>query len=615
MSTAPGEPRPDGRYRRGDLIRSPVGPTRDLLYRRGTGAAAVVPRSVADAAMAAAHFDDLAAHARSAAAGAGGSATRSEDLIGWLMELVRRGFFVEVGDVVGRGGGGRALGLGTLAVPSGDRPEVLQRTLATYEESFAASGRSVDVVVLDTSRAEANRAANQRALAGLARRRTGGVAYAGPADVERFIAALERAGVDPEVAAFGLLDPEQTGHAYGTARNALLLHCAGIPFLSVDDDVECRTAAAPHQAPGASVFTADGPGYRNYDPHDYWFYGSREEVLADCPTAPLDVMATHEAVLGRPVRDVLGDPTSRPVVLDELRSAAWVERIASGSARALVTFFGLRGDAGMYAPTWHLLKDGASRERLVRSEAAYREACTSRELMRAVPRLTFNDGRFYQTTMMGLDNRALLPPTSPVMRYEDGVFRIMLHRMYEDGMCAFLPWTVLHNRPVAAPWTRDSVWETNRWTRTGEMLVRCVLSADLDHLRHPPARLAAIGRRLVELGRIPEPDFFEFIRVETLRQKAMYVEHLEHLLEIHDHRPAYWADDVVRHIRAFHESASRDDYFVPIDLRSPGRSVAETRAKAQRIAARFGALALEWPAMVEAAAALRESGAPLARAV
>ena len=55
----------------------------------------------------------------------------------------------------------------------------------------------------------------------------------------------ERAGIDPDIAAFALSDPFKTGFACGANRNALLLRHSGRPYLSLDDDMVCEMAAAP----------------------------------------------------------------------------------------------------------------------------------------------------------------------------------------------------------------------------------------------------------------------------------------------------------------------------------------------------------------------------------
>lgn len=488
--------------------------------------------------------------------------------------------------------------ISTLAIPSGGRPELALRTLGGYLDAFARVGREVEVLVVDTSVHADDRRAYREGLRMLGRTTPVALRYLGIEQIEAHARRVAAAGLDPELLRFACADALATGQAYGAARNRVLLDTVGRFVLSVDDDVVCSIAPAPQQRPGLALFSGNGPGYDNYDPHEYWFFDDRAEVIARHPSVPVDLLDLHERCLGRGVAELLAEHSPGQIddsqLLDPRRRAA----IAAGRGDVPITFLGLRGDAGMYAPTWHMLKTGASRERLLASEDHYRRALASRELLRSVPRTTLSDGRWYQGTMIGLDNRRALPPTLPVMRYEDGVFRIAVHRTRPEAWCAHLPWTALHDRPGAAAWEPGLVWRTAAWTRTGELLVRLLLSAPLDDRAHAPdARLRALGRHLVQLAALPVAAFMEVVELETRQHKALYLEHLERLLARHGEQPRLWADDVRRHLELLRRSLETPELYVPLELRER-LGLPEARALARTIVHRYGRLLEAWPELV-----------------
>lgn len=488
----------------------------------------------------------------------------------------------------------------TLAMPSAGRATLAIDTLREHLQALARAGRRIEAVVVDTSARTEERRAYREGLRALARQAGATLRYFGAEQLEAHARRMQAAGVDPELVRFAGGDPLATGQAYGAARNRVLLDTLGHAVLSVDDDVRGSIAPAPRVLPGVALFTGNGPGYVNYDPHEYWFFDDRAQVLASQPPVDVDLAALHERCLGRGVGEILAEHGSDQVDDRELLDPARRQAVAAGRGEVPITFLGLRGDAGMYAPTWHMLKTGPSRERLMASDERYRRAIASRELLRCVPRTTLSDGRWYQGTMIGLDNRYALPPTLPVMRYEDGVFRIAVHRTRPTAWCAHLPWTALHDRPGAATWEPGSVWRTAAWTRMGELVVRLLLAAPLETVAdEPDARLRALGRHLVGLAGLPIAGFFEVVEHETRRQKALYAEHLEQLLVTHAHQPRAWAEDVQRHLALLRQALGTVELFVPLELRE-AHPLPRARELAREIVGRYGRLLEAWPQLVAA---------------
>ena len=521
--------------------------------------------------------------------------------------------------------------LSVVGLLTRDRVERVRRALASFRENARRHGRCPSFVVADNSEVLSTQAECRAALAALraADPEPPEIRYVGGREREAFVDRLARLGIDPEVARFGLLDVTGCGFAAGANRNALLLATAGERFLSVDDDVVCALAPSPAPAPGIELFSGSGDGYENYNPADFWFFGDRAALERAIQPEDTDALGLHEAVLGRDLGACLSAAAGEPVRLDRF-APRLLDRVIARGGHARVTLPGLFGDIGWYAPTWLLLLTGASRERFTGSEAAYESACASRQVLRVVSRPTITDGRFFQSTLLGLDNRVPLPPFMPVQRYEDGVFRIVLRACFEDAYFAHLPWAALHDSDEGRRWAREDIWQVAAWIRTGELLVHCVRSSTPTPGADPEERLRALGAHLVSLGELPAVDFLAFVRARVVAQKTRYLEHLETLLREHGDAPAYWARDLRRHAATVRDALGTDAFFVPRDLvvsrKAAGpesryyngpaeRTLDQAQAIAQRLVRGYGALLRLWPDLASATRELRARGVELGAAV
>lgn len=511
-----------------------------------------------------------------------------------------------------------------------DRVDRVTRALRSFHENARRHGRHPSFVVADNSEAFSTQAACREALSAL---RAGDpeppeIRYVGLREREAFVDRLAGLGIDPDAARFGVLDVTGCGFAAGANRNALLLAAAGERFLSVDDDVVCALARSPAPVPGVELFSGGGDGYENYNPADFWFFPDRAALERAVPPEDADALGLHEPLLGRDLGAALSQVAGEAVALGRC-APALLDRVIAHGGQARVTLAGVAGDIGWYAPTWLLLLTGASRERFTGSEAAYLSACASRRALRVVPRPTITDGRFFQSTLLGLDNRVPLPPFMPVQRYEDGVFRIALRTCFEDAYFAHLPWAAFHDADEGRRWSREDIWRTAAWIRTGELMVHCVRSYAPPPGADVEGRFRSLGAHLVSLGELPAADFRTFVRSRLVAQKTRYLEHLEALLQEHGDAPAYWARDLRRHVMTVRDALRTDAFFVPRDLvvsrqaagpegrhhggdAAPGdRTLDEAQAIAQQLVRGYGALLRLWPDLVAATRELRARGVEL----
>lgn len=589
-----------------EVVCRQLGRDTTLVYGLHGRQARLVARPAADALLAARCFRPLAEHIDHATRGR--PAEEAADIQSGLLELAAAGHFVAL-DELRRPGLRDDPGppLDLAAVPTAERPLEAERAVASLLEAARRHGRALEVLVADGSRDPATRADYRGRLGALARRHAARLIYIGAEQRRAFLARLAARGCDPELAAFALDDPERTGMAYGTGRNAILLHAGGRRLVSVDDDVIARLARPRHPLPGLALFTGEGEGYDNYQPQDLWFYPDHAAALADAAWSDADPLAGHAHMLGRSLPALIADvPADEPVEFDACLDRAIVRRLRAGHGAVRVTFQGLLGDLGWYAPTWCLLFEGDNRERLLASEATYRRVMTStRQALRLVRRATVGDGRYCQGAILGLDHREPLPPFFPVGRYEDGVFRTTLRALDDTALFGHVPSAMVHAPPTERAWAPGDVWRPGGWARLGEIVVQCVRACAA------PTTCAGLGRHLRELGRLPPADFRSFVALRLWRQKELWVTHLETMLARHRAAPTWWADDVRRHIDALLEHAARPEYPAPRDLVGPGGDPEAALAVTQRLVDRFGALLEHWPALCAAAQELARDGQPL----
>lgn len=77
-------------------------------------------------------------------------------------------------------------------------------------------------------------------------------------------------------------------------------------------------------------------------------------------------------------------------------------------------------------------------------------------------------------------------------------------------------------------------------------------------------------------------------------------------------RPDYWRNDVMRYLASTREAAAKPDFYVPIDL--PGNPEQRLAAFRRQVLA-YGHLLTHWPALVEAARAMKSKGDALTRPI
>lgn len=491
----------------------------------------------------------------------------------------------------------------TVVIITNDRPQSLRRAAESYAAIARRHQRKIELLVLDDSADAATRKQNRDQLRGLGAT----VLYAGREEKEHYARALaRRAQVPQAIADYALFREAPFKYSAGANRNALILATAGRAIFAADDDTIAEPGLPPVKNKGLRV------GAR-IDPAELWFFPDRKSALRSIEPAELDLFGLHEATLGRDAASLFVRE-GRSVTVDGAREEVLLRLrgLKSGRGRVRMTLPGLAGDCGWGvpfgywgAPMGYLLVRGNSHQRLVKSEAAYRAACTSREIVRAVDRISLSDETYSMATFMGVDNRVLMPPHVPVLRGQDIIFGAMISAAHDDAFFAHLPHVMVHSPLEARAYWPGEVLRSASGFDATKLLVNLVRELELDASNDPAERIRRMGQELVDLAKRPEHELFARVKVQSDAHNARFLGMIERAIIDQGAGAPFWAAELARYAELLREAEKRPDYLLPLDLVTLAGDAAGAKLLLQRVLRQFGELSIAWPAMMDAARDLR----------
>ena len=420
-----------------------------------------------------------------------------------LERCAREGLLLSVPQLVSRFGTPSAAepaAFGGVVVRTADRPQLLARLLASAETLEARAGEKRRWLVIDDSHNPASEQANRAAIANA---RSLEITHydraAADALQNALLAEFPRAA--REIA--WLLAPGAPGEAtYGRPLNHALLQLAGRAFVSVDDDVLLESRRSPLSDAGFTVSDAAD---------ELTWYESEASLLQHCPPADVDPIAQHARWLGLPMADAWMRAEAQSGALAAMDiTAAQGSRFAP-DARIIFTHSHACGDPGSTMLPLHLLSLPArSRQWLAANPQAVAYAFARRINWRGQSRLRLAPSRLLTlTTIAGLDNSRLLPPTARSHRSEDLLLGSVAQWMHPTAWQVDLPFGLLHRREPAKHWLRavDPV---------GPEPLPFILAYLERHeavivAMRPEQRLAAAGALLVDLAAASDAHLAEML--------------------------------------------------------------------------------------------------------
>jgi len=509
----------------------------------------------------------------------------------WLAQFANVGLLVPFATLVARFAVPAEIAVPPFAgvfVRTCDRPALLARVLASAVALESRRGCRYRYSILDDSRLVANREANRGIVAA-----SGLDAAHVDLSAEPPLLSELRHAFPGQHATLDWLFGASSGDAttYGRPLNLALLITAGQRLLLLDDDASLDVRAPPVADPGLEVSSAGD--------ELFWFPDAAAMERA-CVALDVDPIAAHLAMLGLPLAAawsrLCGD-AGIPAVLELDAADAW--RFAP-DARILATQNHVVGDPGSSLFPYHLLSlSRASREALERTPGWAECAFQRRENWRGLFRRRLTPNRpLTLTTLCGLDNSHLLPPTVREHRNEDLLLGDICRRVHPAGWTLDLAFALPHRRDPA-----------KRWLDVGASLPQEPVHFLLDYLDRalatidseaPAPRLLRVAAALLDLSEASDARIAECLEQQAADTSSRARFAIAEQLDDSDVSSA-WKD------------ALRPWLGSPTLSTDPGalRSRLVAPAHLRELAGRYGRALVVWPELWTWAA--RRNGATAAR--
>jgi hypothetical protein len=476
--------------------------------------------------------------------------------------------------------------ISTLGIVTADRPQALERCVASYIGHLQRYERSPRILIVDDSR----RSANAKAAKQIAEKARGAyrgvIQYVGAREKAAARRILARAGVPTETIDFGL-PARGHGFAPGANRNHLLLATAGDLFLTADDDTICRTWR-PADADEEIAFVG------HVDPRRFAFFTTRHQALNAAEWADIDLFAAHEAMLGRSLTDVAAarvataDVTSaceHIVVGLESQDAAYQIRMSSS---------GVVGDGAMYSPYRLLFSPTTTRLWTTIDQATFNCALTRRETLRSVARATVTHQSAAMMYSAGIDNRTLTPPFIPIGANEDGLFGVMLRLIAPLTFLAHVPVGVVHDS-ARGPRYDGPTMPCVSQTRMAELIVALLHGRSSSATQATSrTRLRRLGQHLIALSAMQLDDFAARATATSLELWQREHAGLDAAIARMPDLPSFWLHELGNYRRRLLANVSAPAFFVPIEVKRRDSARSGLR-RTQAYLGNLGRLIDAWP--------------------
>jgi hypothetical protein len=328
----------------------------------------------------------------------------------------------------------------SVGIVTCDRPNNLKLGLVGFIKNAAEHKHSIRFVVCDDSRTQIQRDEYLKILTEIKENfPQQKIDYVGLKEKQVWIDSLSQMGVPADVIQFAIMGDREIGATYGANRNTLLLESAGEMFVSSDDDVLCEIAASPQMTSGVSL--------QSQKKTEYAVFESRQAALHSVKFENIDFLNMHNGILGRRLSDIISQTDSLSTIHTEYMESNMLHPIRHGRAKVWATFPGIVGDSGSNSNHFYHFFEDENLKRLTESKEKFERSMLSREVYRHAKQLTIEPARSCMTTILGLDNRDVLPPFFPIFRNEDAIFAHLLGLLHDGALFAHLPWLFHHSPP------------------------------------------------------------------------------------------------------------------------------------------------------------------------
>ena len=478
-----------------------------------------------------------------------------------------------------------------VAIRTCERPHLLERLLESIRRTQRRHGTTFCYEVLDDSKnpsmRQRNREQCERVRAELR------VRYRDLQQESPLLVELRAQFTDASREINWLLGGTETDDAntYGRPLNWALLLSAGQRFLSIDDDVILDVRRSPLERGGFAISAE----------RDRWyFYRSEDEIVRECAPLSLDPLAAHLRHLGRSLADLLRTEAAG-LTNEELCQRLTVSDLTRLDSRssALFTQNAVLGDSGSSLHPHALYSvDDEAFARFTQSEGAYRLHTLHRYNWRGQSSMRIATTRTLTfSTIAGIDNRALLPPTARTFRNEDLLLGEVAQFMHRHAVILDLPWSLLHFRDPVKEWMPLAT-PTPFVQDVLHVLLEIVSEAAQDcRAEDPEARLQYLARVMLDWGAASDARLRQMLEEHVMDNRTRIAFELREDMERRPLAPAYWRQDIQRYLGGPNMGLSTKDLHAAV-----------ADAKVVRKTLQVYGHALEvWPALWKYCAAHRAS--------
>ena len=473
-----------------------------------------------------------------------------------------------------------------LCMITANRPDLLERSIASYMHHLDEYGRDYEVTVFDDSLKASVRRQNRALSQVIASRNAKIINYIGVEERMDFVERLGQIGIDPHTASFSLLNSHIATTSPGINRNTALLYYANRLFFSSDDDAICQPydlRSGPQEVTALDQSAAS---------LDFTLCHSKQQATLTKPRYFGDVFSFHE--------DLLRHEWVKPREDDDvIEKRPGTRRYTVG-----VSMSGVVGCSGIPHSRSFLIAHGILRDGFLEMWKAANSPQVSTNAVRGATHPAIDAYNFvFTTTMTGFNNRFLLPPFMPVGVGEDTLFGTLLSICSPSIVCGHVPVALIHSPPHSRTYRIPPV-------RLGlAAILNLLLSGYKSSASEPSSmlRYTAVGSYLKQLGALDMVAFEKYVGECTQTLLSMWVELARQRLQAYSELPTFWAEVMWEWISGLEQA--RDSLNVRARIHQLTTPYEKDFIRLLRtLTWRYGLLIEAWPDMASAATELQSTG-------
>jgi hypothetical protein len=258
------------------------------------------------------------------------------------------------------------------------------------------------------------------------------------------------------------------------------------------------------------------------------------------------------------------------------------------------------GDAGTANLNWIATLEGDSLEALLADPDTVEHALTTRNCWVGQRRHHFVP-RAFMSQCTGLDNRALLPPYTPVLRGEDQLFGSMVHFVHPNAVVADQAWAVAHLPIPERRWSeKEQRFDTSQ---PFENFALAAMSGDRARsmAREPLKRLGHLARVFDDLAETDTKELRRDYARSQVEGRATDFRDLTQALEAAGDAPERWKRFLGEALERLNHELVDNPEDRPIQGYPPGQEGDALLAWWQDYWRDFGQALRAWPAIRQAA--------------